>query len=233
MNKIDIKNDSELTKLFDALADDIVRAHAYYKLYSDLLKDSTTHSDVFNESNTFWTLTSDSLREASILRVCRVYDRKGLSLERLIKTVQAYKQYFSKANFKNRLSNNIYKDSLAEFDRLPKDQDIEKDLALISKNNKLVKKLIDYRNDSFAHRNVDLILRPKHDFEPISYPEFEHLLKNSLTIYNKYSELFRASTNLASFIGQDDYTGLLKFASLGLKKHEEDIEKEIAQYTKA
>ena len=61
---------------------------------------------------------------------------------------------------------------------------------------------------------------------PLSDDEIKLLLKQSLSIFNKYSDLYAASTHSSGIIGHDDYEDLLKFVRLGLEKRVEDIEKQ-------
>ena len=62
---------------------------------------------------------------------------------------------------------------------------------------------------------------------PLSEMEIEQLLEHSLTIFNKYLSLYKASelSRQLLILGHDDYKSLLKFISLGLKKWDEDTSK--------
>ena len=62
--------------------------------------------------------------------------------------------------------------------------------------------------------------------ERLSDKEIDQLLKDGLDIFNIYSSLYNASMQSSGIIGRDDYNHLLKFIGLGLKKWDEDIEKQ-------
>jgi len=228
--KIKIKTGEELSQLLDALANEIVFAHIYYRLLCDLAKARATHEREFSNFNTFWTLTLGSLRTAYQTHLCRIYDQESTSLNlvNLLHTIQSNLHFFSESNFRERLKGNAFVDSLAKTKRMPEKDEVENDMKLVSCENLIVKKLIIWRNNIVAHKGAKVALGNKQVLldNPLSDSEIEKLLEQSIDIFNKHCSLYKATTHSSGIIGHDDYKHLLKFIGLGLQKWDEDIEKQ-------
>ena len=229
--KINIQSDDELNRLLDVLAQEIVDAQIYHRLFCDLIDSIDAYEREFQQSNTFWSLTIDSLKEARLTRLCRVFDQESnsLNLVNLLETIKANLHMFEEHHFRERLRENAFVESLAKSDRVPPEGQLDEDIAYASCTNPLVKKLMIWRNNIVAHRGAKTALGKKQILEdnPLTQKEIEELLNQSFTIFNRYSSLFRASTWSRQVIGHDDCQSLLKFLRLGLKKWEEDIETEL------
>lgn len=228
--KINIQSDEELNRLLEALALEIVDAISYHRLFCDLADSISTHRREFNQSNTFWDLTLDALREARLTRLCRVYDQESnsLNLVNLLDTIKGNLHLFEEHHFRDRLQDNAFVDSLAQTNRLPTVAQLDEDIEFSSSRNPLVKKLMIWRNNIVAHKGTKVALGKDQILadNPLPQPEIEQLLDRSLEIFNRYSSLYRASVWSQKIIGHDDYKSLLKFLGLGLKKWDEDLEKE-------
>jgi hypothetical protein len=226
--KIRIKTSEQLAKLLKALAGEITSAHIYHRLFCDLVDSIPTYKREFQQSNTFWHLTLDSLKEVRLSRLCRVFDQKSrsLNLVNLLDTIKANPHLFQEEPFRKRLRDSAFVDSLARDNRVPCDEELNRDIEYASTKNPLVKKLIVWRNNIVAHRSVALSLgETRHlDQRPISKAEIEELLASSLAIFNKYSSLYSAETWSRQIIGHDDYKSLLSFVRRGLQKRDEEIE---------
>ncbi|MFC1908071.1 hypothetical protein ACFLWD_00775 [Chloroflexota bacterium] len=87
--KIDIKSPEQFGRLLNALVKECVNAEIYFKLHKDLLTAIPEYKQVFIQSNTFWSLTSHALLDATLSRLCRAYDQhqNSLSLINLIDTI--------------------------------------------------------------------------------------------------------------------------------------------------
>ena len=228
--KINIQSDKEINSLLDALANEIVDANIYHRLFCDLVDSIDSHQRELSQSNTFWSLTLDALRDARLTRLCRVYDQesKSLNLVNLLDTIKANLHLFEEHYFRERLQDNAFVDSLAQTGRVPPIAQLDEDIEFSSCRNPLVKKLMIWRNNIVAHRGAKVALGNDQILadNPLSQPEMEQLLDRSFEIFNRYSSLYRASTWSRQIIGHDDYKSLLEFLSLGLKKWDEDLEKE-------
>lgn len=169
----------------------------------------------------------------AILTCAASFDQesKSLNLVNLLDTIKANRHLFSEEHFRTRLSDNAFVDSLAEMHRIPDLSELEADIQAATCQNASVKKLMIWRNNIVAHLGAKQALGKTSIVadNPIEKEEIEELLDNSLKIFNKYSSLYNASTWSRQIVGHDDYRSLLKFIGLGLKKHEEDIEKEMKE----
>jgi hypothetical protein len=163
--EIKIKSSDELKKLLDSLALDIVDANIYYILYSNLNDSINDNSREFSQSNTFWSLTFDSLRDALMFRLCRAFDQesKSLNLFNLLTTIKTNVHFFEENHFRGRLKDNAFVESLAEDDRIPIESQLDKDILFASDQNYLVKKLMIWRN------NILLTKEQRHHSERTKY----------------------------------------------------------------
>lgn len=224
--KIDI--DAELNSLLDAIAGEITDAHCNWRLFCKLGDSITDYVDEFAQSNTFWHLTITALKESTLLHLCRVYDQEvnSLSLASLLDTLKANLDRFSKEQFKTRLAGNAFVESLAESNRIPHVDEIEADIKLATCENETVKKLIIWRSCIIAHRGAKASMGKNQVLvdNPISQQEIEFLLKNALATFNKYSSLFRASTNSPNMVGHDDYKSVLNYIRVGLQQRRRELE---------
>jgi hypothetical protein len=146
---------------------------------------------------------------------------------------QTSDKLFSVEEFRKRLKDNPFVDILAEYARDINPQELDNDIkrfnALL-----IVKKLRKWRNNYVAHKAIKSGLS---DFQilahnAISELEISTFLDECHILINKYMGLFKATTWSKGIIGNDDFKGLLKFASIGINKYEDEIKKEIEKYNK-
>ena len=225
-----IQTSDELNQSLDALAQEIVDAQIYHRLFCDLIDAIPDYERVFQQSNTFWRLTLDSLKEARLTRLCRVFDQhsSSLNLVNLLEAIEENRHLFEEDHFRQRLKDNAFVDSLAQSHHVPEKNQLKTDIEYASCRNPLVKKLMIWRNNIVAHRGAKVSLGKKQVLEdnPLSQEEIEELLDQSLKILNRYSRLYRASTWSQLAIGHDDYKLILNLIQRGLQKRDEDLEKE-------
>lgn len=229
--EIQIQSGEELNLLLDALAQEIVDANVYHRLFCELVDCINTHEREFRQSNTFWHLTLDALRDARLTHLCRVYDQesKSLNLVNLLHTLKANLHLFSALHFCERLKGNAFVDSLAKGNRVPDSAELDADIESVTCRNSTVKKLMIWRNNLVAHRGAKVVMGKNQVLldNSLTQEEIEHLLDHSFKTFNKYSSLYRAATSSRQINGYDDYKSLLKFIGLGLKKWDEDRKSEL------
>lgn len=171
-----------------------------------------------------------------MIHLCRVFDQKSTSLNlfNFLETIKKNIKYFKTEHFKERLKDNAFVNSLAEDERKPNLEKLEKDILFANIQNPLVKKLMIWRNNIVAHLGAKVSLGKEQILEdnPMSQDEIESLLNGSFEIFNRYSYLFKAASWLKQIIGHADYKDLLEFIRLGLRKFDEDLEKERECYQK-
>jgi hypothetical protein len=232
--QIAIQNSDQFHRLLFALVDELVDAQIHFNLYQDLVAAIPEYSTEFNQSNTFWSLTFSAHLDATVLRLCKAYDQYGsdkpsLNLTSLLDTIDANLHLFDEPNFRERLKENPFVDSLAETNRRPDPVRLKQDKLSVSNSDPLVKKLTIWRNNFLAHRN------PKHALDakafvgkyPLLISEIGTLLANGVAIVNRYSSLFVATSHSTGIVGRDDYLWLLKAARKDLDAHEAQIQEDI------
>jgi hypothetical protein len=208
------------------------------KLFKDLLAARPEYSREFNLSRTFWSLTLRAHLDAVILRLCKAYDqyRRGkpsLNLCNLLDTIEANLHLFDEPNFRERLKDNPFVDSLAATPRRPHAAELQQDRESVSNSNPLVKKLTIWRNNFYGHRSSYHAL-DSDSLErqwPLSVTDIEQLLANGVTVVNRYSILFLAEAHSTNMVGRDDYLSLLKAVRESLDAREARIQEEIRRWT--
>jgi hypothetical protein len=221
--KINITSDADLNSLLDAIAEDITDSYCNYRLFCKIGEASIEFATEIAQSNTFWHLTTRALQESALIQLCRVYDQgeKNLSLVNLLDTLKANLCRFSEDEFRTRLFANGYVDSLAKYNRIPPAEEIEADIKLVTNEQAAVGKLTKWRNNVIAHRSAKFSMGKIQVLveNPLSQQDIVSLLENALSTFNKYSNLFRASTYSPAMVGQDDYMDVLNYIRLGLSQH--------------
>jgi hypothetical protein len=226
-----IKSDEAIKILFDAIAKQIVDAKIYYRLLCDLIKARAYDYKPFVQANTFWFLAFNAIKDAYMLRLCRIYDTESsaLSIVHFLEIIRSNQQAFTETNFNARVKNNPHPAPLWHNGRIPNTDQLEKDFQATKKNNPIVNKLVKWRNNMIAHTGTTSVLT-KHKIlvdNPLSEKEIEHLLDQGMDILNRYSSMFTGATWSPQIVGHDDYKGILRLVNLGLEKTEEDLNKEI------
>lgn len=212
--EIKIESADQFDSLINALSGDIVDAEIFFKLHSDLLNSIPDYKEVFNEANTFWSITVRALLDATLLRLCRIYDKhpKSLKVRNLLDTINSHLDIFDIENFKSRLQDNPFVESLAQTARKPDVNTLNRDIASVAASDTLVNKLIIWRNNIIVHKYALNILK-KRDITkdyPITRDDISKLLNIATSILNRYCGLFRASTYSTQIVGHDDYLYILK-----------------------
>lgn len=224
-------SEEEFKQLLEGLINNLLNARYHYTLYQNLQAALSEYEREINQCGAFWQLTLRAHRETCLLNLCRVYDgnSKSLSLAEFIKIIQEHIELFDISKFRERLKDNPYVDSLAQTERLPKQEELSQEFTFVNNSDPLVKKLTILRNNTIAHTNKDWLLALREEPKPLTWDEVNQLIKRGLTIYNKYRSLFEASTYASTLIGEDDYKTVLKYYRLGTKfvKFMHEIEHEL------
>jgi hypothetical protein len=236
--EIFIRDSGEFHRLLFGLVDELVEAAMHHKLYQDLLAAIPEYSTVFSQSPAFWSLTLQAHRDAVLTRICKAYDQYGsgnpsLNLQNLLDTIQANLHLFDEPNFRQRLKENAFVDSLSATPRRPDLVRLQQDKESVSASDPLVAKLIIWRNNFYAHRSPTQALAPETFATkyPLSTEDVEQLLSNGLDIVNRYSDLFIATQHSTKLVGQDDYLWLLKAVRESIDAEEARIQQEIKHLT--
>lgn len=218
-NKI---SSTELSKRISALSNDVVNANIHWKMRCDLINSLQKYPLVGPQSNTFWHYTLKAHATSTIINLCRIYEKRQgtLNLLEWLKTIQDNLNLFETSAFKKRLAGNEFVDSLALEARCPDKSTLEADIANCSPSDSLVKKLMDYRGDFFAHKNTDIAIGNKliQAEQLPSDEDISALLERAITIFNRYSYLFQAETYSTNVIGRDDYKYIFSCVNSAVEK---------------
>lgn len=229
-------NSKDFNKLLNALTEEIGLANVYFRLYKDLKSAISHYQSEFNQSNTFWYLTLSSILDTSLLRLCRIYDANPRvnSLLNLLNTIKENLDIFDERNFRERLKDNPFVDNLAKYKRKPEQKQLDLDIEFVNMDsNKLVKNLFMWRNNIVAHKSSKYIIKELNypsDY-PLSISDINELLTEGMSIINRYSQLFRASTYSPQIVGYDDYKYILSCIREDLKRREIEFQAELEKYS--
>ncbi len=224
--KIPNYSEEEFKQLLKALVKDLLNAGHYNRLHNNLSNAISQYEREMNRSPYFWRLTLDAHIQASLLHLCRAYDREknshSLSLAKLLKIIKENTYLFDIKNFKERLKNNPYVDDLAKTPRQPTEEQIKQDLDYVSdRTNPIVKKLIKLRGNYLAHKGLKKVLADRNDSDALTCGEFEELINKGLEIFNRYLYLFESATQYPQPMEEDDYQYVLK--SLAIRQKTQDF----------
>lgn len=228
-----ITNAEEFGALLDGLADDIVYANIHFRLYQDLNESIAEYCIELNESLTFWRLTVPAQLDAALIRLYRVFDshQSALSLSTWLATIVCHLKIFDTPNFKERLSDNPFVESLASENRRPSKDQLDKDSALVSASDPLVKKLLRWRNNVGAHRSPLETISPNSAAgPPLEFDVIKALLERAHELLDRYSGLFQAVTYATSMVGADDYKYVLKSIRASMTESKRKVDEEVAKY---
>lgn len=215
MLMIEVKDSAEFSRLLVALSGDIVNAHIHYRLYRDLREALRQHHLVAVQSNTFWSLTLQAHLNACIHVLCRVYDQNlkaALHLRSWLATIKENLHLFDEDQFRERLKDNPFVDSLAQSPRKPDSALLDQDIRSCSVEDPLVKTLTIHRGSRIVHKSARNVVAERDigDEHPLTFGDVDGLLERAITILNRYSGLFAANSYSTQVVGHDDYEYIFK-----------------------
>jgi len=229
-------NAENIKTALELLMHDIGYAGIYNKLYLDLEEYRSKYPVAFNESNTFWYLTFESLKESVMLRLCRICDteKNSISFINLLYALKGCGEYFNKDEFKIRLKDNPFVDSLAEYD-CQIDLNIIENQIVEFNSNKTVKKIILWRNNFVVHKGIKSGINRFQilETEKISFNEIKEFISYTRDTINLYLNKLIATTYSDQIVGFDDYRNMLRMTELGIKKIKDGIMLELEAFSKS
>ena len=225
-----VGNSTEFEKLLEAVAADAFQALDHRNLSKDLMGAREEYHREFSQTPTFWWLTDRAHAEAVLYRLTRLYDQRddSLSLRTWLKLVSENVHLFDERNFRQRLKDNPFVKGLAQDARRPDREQLELDKKSVEKNDPVVGKLVSFRNTSLAHRDPTTVLGGAVTNEgQLTWADVDTLIERAITIINRYSYLFRASSYACKIMGHDDYKFLLRMVRDWLLENEARFEEEM------
>jgi hypothetical protein len=235
MAAIKINNSEEFGKLLDAFAGEIVYAGWHFKLFKALTNVSTEYYREFAQSPTFWGLTLAAHKDAVLVRLYKIYENndKSLNLQNFLHTISQNLSLFDIAEFRDRLKDNPFVESLAQDSRKPDMTQLKADISFVCDANPSVKKIKIWRNNLVAHRSPELTIGDlnlaKH---PLMLEEIEDLINNAGSILNRYTKLFNASIQSSMLIGEDDFMATIKSVRNDIARREKEYVRQLKRVTR-
>jgi len=233
--EINVSDSAEFKRLLEALVDELIDARDHFRLHQNLDAAIPEYGVEFNQSPAFWTMTLSAHMDATLIRLCKAYDlsegNPNLNLRNFLETIEANLHFFDEPNFRERLKDNAFVDSLAAHPRKPDPMQLQKDLGSVSKVDSLVKKLTTWRHCYIAHRSRTSALSPKAFTEQnaILFSEIKALIDNGLRIVNFYSGLFSATHHTS--LEAKDYKYLLDAVRRDLGAQKARVQQQVARGT--
>lgn len=233
---VKIKDAEEFQRLLDALARDVVDAHIHFHLYRDLSNSLSDHDLVVAQSQNFWSLTLQAHFDTCIHRLSIAFDQEksSLHLRSWLLTIKENLNIFDENNFRERLRDNPFVESLADDPRRPNEAELEADIASCTTNDPLVKTLMIRRGSKIAHRSAKNVVAAKDvgDTHPLTYGDVEALLDRAIGLLNKYSRLFAANTFSTQIVGHDDYRYIIESVDAAVRRSREQRAIELEKLSK-
>jgi hypothetical protein len=225
---IKIQNAGEFKRLLSGLALDIVDAYIHHQMHNDLLKATKQYPLVTPQSNTFWYTTLKAHHTTSFSLLTKAFDQEksALHLYSWLLTIKEHLHLFGDKSFRERLKDNPFVESLAQDYRIPDSNVLEEDILSCSAADPLVKTLIIHRSSWVAHRSARNTATGTSigDQHPLTWEDFEALLNRAVTILNRYSVLFEATSYSTTPIGRADYEYIFKCVQHAVEKSRENTD---------
>ncbi len=234
--QIKIGSSQEFGRLLNDLAEEMVSACIHFRLYSDLKAAVNNYITELNQSPAFWFLTFRAHLDTVFIRLCRIYDQHSSSfnLKTLLDFITGNIAIFDVEEFRERLKDNPFVDSLASNITKPDIGQLHKDIQYVSVENPYIKNLIIWRNNIIVHKSV------KHASKEINFPNdyplsienIEELLKEGMAILNRYSILFSENVYSTKIVGHDDFRNVLEAIRSSVRQYEKERAREMKSFNK-
>jgi hypothetical protein len=224
----------KIDRKLDAVTKELVNANLHYQLFLDINESFKDYKVVINQSPIFWGLTRQAIFDSAILGLCRVYDDgpKTNGLPNVLQIIENHPETFDEEHFKNRMAQVNYLDGVAADSRRPDPLQLELDIEFASTNNDAVRRLLVRRNNLLAHRSSKLVEQqtPLADKHLSTFGDFSMLLDGGLKIVNRYLGLFRATEQVAVFLGGNDHGFVFKAGLESLENRKRKLREEATQH---
>ena len=208
-----IRDSAEFEKLLQTVASDAFQAADYRNLSKGLTEAEKYYGQEFAQTPTFWGLTRFAYDDAVLYRLARLYDTENgaLSLRTWLGVINEHAYLFDQRNFRQRLKDNPFVESLAQDARKPDSVHLDLDKKSVAASDSIVSKLVSFRNKYLAHRDLSTVLsRAVPSQGQLTWADVDTLIERATTIINRYSSLFRAAVIHDKVYRHDDYKFLLK-----------------------
>ena len=193
-------------KQLDRLVKDIRDAHMHYDIFMQIRKSISieSHRDYMNRATNFWSLTFNAHLDCTRLGLCRIYDKtkKAISIN---KWLREHKELLLEKASEPGIEKRHCMSAPVTLSV------IETDLELTNEKNALVSSLNEQRNKAIIHSANSEIGEIETVFEryPLTFSNYDELLKRAETIVNRYSVLYSAMSHSIYTEGRNDLKNVI------------------------
>lgn len=183
-----LNDKTQLKRMFDGLAKEIVHSAFHFRLHCDLRDAVDDH--IYNQSPAFWGLTLSAHLATSLSYLLRAYDqhRNSLSLRGLLETIRNHTDWFR--------------------DEVDMKQ-LDSDLELVKRSDSDVSIVVEFRNKRFAHLDFQNTVNAALT-NGIPLKTIESLSDRASSIVSRYNQLFDGNSWQRELFGADDFQRVLK-----------------------
>lgn len=210
----------EFKRVFNEVRRDINELQLHDQVFSGTVETLTKYPQIASNFRSFFTAFYSAIRTDLVIRLGRIYDPEGTghescTLVRCLESIRDNPNFFTDEAIKSRLTEDYRKANpkFLTFHR-PDLKQIEKDLDQIIKSRK---PLINLRHKMYAHKDLETVLFGKKDVFLSKHEEVKELIKLAHEIWNRYSQIWEASTYSSMIIYGDDYKWLFTSLRRGMK----------------
>jgi AbiU2 len=198
----------------DTLCLDLSDASDHYKLFRNLIAAKEgEYAKAVSQSQTFWSLVYGANLDATVFRLCRVYDQEkgALTLRTLLETIKARPDYLPKPS--------------------PQLDEAKLDAALKwahKDSNPVVKNLMIWRHKVYAHRDVEkALVGGLAEAYPVTHDDIQALLDQGFDIVNGYNAVFFRSSFARDVAGLNDYVKVLRTLQSDVERMKADFQEQV------
>jgi len=210
----------EFQRVFKEVRSDINELQLHDEVFSGVVGSLTKYPQISYNFPAFFNAFYSAMRTDLIIRLGRIYDpegtgRESCTLNRCLELLRDNQSFFSDDAIKARLTEDYRKWNPDHLDfHRPNLKQIEADLAQIINRRK---PLINLRHKLYAHKDLETVLLGKHDEFLSKHEEVKELIKLAHEIWNRYSQIWNASTYSEKTMNGDDYRWLFNSLRRGMK----------------
>jgi len=212
--------EAEFQRVFKEVRGDINDLQLHDQVFGGVVENLTAYPEIAINFRGFFTAFYSAMRTDLIVRLGRIYDpegtgRESCTLVRCLELIRDNPSFFSNEAIERRLTADYRKwnPDYLTFHR-PDLKQVEQDLDQIVGRRK---PLINLRHKLYAHKDLETILSGKRDVFLSKHEEVKELINLAHEIWNRYSQIWNASTYSTLIIYGDDYKGLFNDLRRGMK----------------
>ncbi len=198
-----VSDPAQFKLLTQSIAYDMQTLSFHWKLYRDLRSAVEQYETELNESRTFWSLTFDAHRDASLFRICRLYDQhtSTLNLKNWLVALRDNPQFFSSQS-------------------TPCETTLATDIDSVSAADQTVNKIVRLRNNAIAHVAIKPIVAQQLKSENCNIPfaDVDALVDRARDIVNRYTTLLKGESYSTTIVGHDDFRTVLESVRMSIAK---------------